>query len=100
MRISDCSSDVCTSDLNLGFDGGIWFGQGNYNDQNPWHLEAKLGEYSGKLSVSLYSITGYWPKKLVHFQNTLQPGDGGGYSVVRKEARRVGEVCSSRCSTW
>ncbi|HEY9560437.1 MAG TPA: RagB/SusD family nutrient uptake outer membrane protein, partial [Anseongella sp.] len=67
---------------NLGFDGGVWFGQGNYNDQNPWHLEAKLGEYSGKLSVSLYSITGYWPKKLVHFQNTLQPGDGGGYSVV------------------
>src|SRR3546814_11401010 len=73
MRISDWSSDVCSSDL---------FGQGNYNDQNPWHLEAKLGEYSGKLSVSLYSITGYWPKKLVHFQNTLKPGDGGGYSVV------------------
>lgn len=67
---------------NLGFDGGVWFGQGNYNDKTPWILKAKSRQFSGKISVSLYSVTGYWPKKLVHFQNTLQPGDGAGYSII------------------
>lgn len=67
---------------NLGFDGGVWFGQGNYDDNNPWVLKAKSRQVGGKISVSLYSVTGYWPKKLVHYQNVLQPGDGGGYSVV------------------
>src|SRR3546814_20549753 len=33
---------------NLGFDGGVWFVQGNYYDHNPWHLAEKLGEYRGK----------------------------------------------------
>ncbi|MEC3881657.1 RagB/SusD family nutrient uptake outer membrane protein [Parapedobacter sp. 10938] len=66
----------------LGFDGGVWFGQGNYDDNDPWVLRAKSRQVGGKLSASLYSVTGYWPKKLVHFQNTLQEGDGGGYSVV------------------
>lgn len=66
----------------LGFDGGTWYGQGQYDDNNAWTLNARAGGYSGRLSVSLFSVTGYWPKKLVHFQNLLQPGDGGGYSIV------------------
>jgi len=66
----------------VGFDGGTWFGQGNLNDSSPWVLSAKAKEFSGKRSVSLYSVTGYWPKKLVHYQNIIQPGDGAGYSIV------------------
>ncbi len=66
----------------VGFDAGVWFGQGNLDDNTPWILSAKAKQFSGKRSSSLYSVTGYWPKKLVHYQNILQPGDGGGYSIV------------------
>lgn len=66
----------------MGFDGGIWYGQGKFDDREPWSLKAKFKQHGGKSGISLYSVTGYWPKKLVHFQNVIEPGDGGKYTVV------------------
>lgn len=65
----------------LGFDGGTWYGQGAYDDSATWHAEGLLGHYSGQTRGDLYSITGYWAKKLVNFLNvqkstgalTIQP---------------------------
>lgn len=55
----------------MGFDGGIWFGQGKNDDDNTWVLEGKLGQTGGRQGASLYSVTGYWPKKLANYNNTI-----------------------------
>lgn len=59
----------------LGFDGGIWFGNGRYKDvgqgnssEVSWVLQAKSGEVSGKASSIRYSATGYFVKKYSHFE--------------------------------
>ncbi|MGC4231724.1 MAG: RagB/SusD family nutrient uptake outer membrane protein [Niabella sp.] len=57
---------------NLGFDGGIWYGQGRYDDKGDlWAVQAKNGQLNGKAAIMYGSITGYWPKKLVHYQNIV-----------------------------
>ncbi|MGV8095147.1 MAG: RagB/SusD family nutrient uptake outer membrane protein [Mangrovibacterium sp.] len=51
----------------LAFDGSKWYGQGRLSEADAWHVEAKVGQYSGgTLGTTKYSITGYWPKKLVN----------------------------------
>jgi len=54
----------------LGFDGGIWYGNGNYNDDNPYWLESKMGQFLGKGQGGWHAVPGYWAKKLVNFTNT------------------------------
>jgi len=63
----------------LGFDGGIWFGNGNFDQDNAWHLEGKTGQLAGKNRGDEHSITGYYTKKLINFRNILQTT--GVYSV-------------------
>jgi hypothetical protein len=70
---------------NLGFDGGIWFGNGRYKDvgmgspdEISWVVHAKNGEVSGKTSSIRYSVTGYFIKKYSHFET------GGTTSLVRQ----------------
>lgn len=53
----------------LGFDGGVWYGQGEYDINNAFHVEGKAGQYSARTQASNYSITGMYAKKLVNFQN-------------------------------
>jgi len=55
----------------LGFDGGIWYGQGKYDDNKAWHLEAKNGQYTGIFSTN-YNVTGYWPKKMISYENLVE----------------------------
>ncbi|SEN86280.1 Starch-binding associating with outer membrane [bacterium A37T11] len=55
----------------LGFDGGIWYGQGSYDDNTTWHLEARNGQYTGIFS-SNYNVTGYWPKKVISYDNLVE----------------------------
>ena len=70
----------------LGFDGSIWYGQGHYNDEGTdlLYIASKWGEPSSTIDVTsgvaYYSSTGFWPKKLVHFQNTI--GTGNTYNTV------------------
>lgn len=54
----------------LGFDGGIWYGLGRYDDNNAFWFEGKLGQYGGKTGVSWHSVTGYYAKKQNHYTNT------------------------------
>ncbi len=65
----------------LGFDGGIWYGQGHYDDKGSdlLFVSSKQGEPAAAINLSSYSTTGYWPKKLVNFQNII--GDVSGYTV-------------------
>ncbi len=80
---------------NLGFDGGIWFGNGRYKDigkgastETSWTLRMKQGEPSGKSGSYRYSITGYWAKKMSHIKTTVNTsGDAVyyryGFPIIR-----------------
>jgi hypothetical protein len=58
----------------LGFDGGVWYGQGKFDDNEQlYHVEAKNGQWQGKTGQLYGSVTGYWAKKLVNFENVLSP---------------------------
>lgn len=65
----------------LGFDGGIWYGQGLYDDSKTWFLQAKAGQFGARLGASLFSVTGYWPKKLVNYRNDFG-SNSQGYNVI------------------
>lgn len=55
----------------LGFDGGIWFGQGNFEQENAYWLELKLGQSGGKRGNLNHTVTGYYPKKYIYYTNVL-----------------------------
>lgn len=63
----------------LAFDGALWYGQGRRDDNDPWTVRSRLGQPQSKVSSNRYSITGYWPKKLVNYQNTI--GTGNTYTI-------------------
>jgi len=65
----------------LGFDGGIWYGQGKYDDsQDLFYLEAKYKERNGFGKIGYGTVTGYYVKKYVNYQNVI--GTGTAYSVI------------------
>ena len=66
----------------IGFDGGKWFSLETENINFIPHLDAKAGAASGKQGFEIYSITGFFSKKLVHYENiiSLQGSTMKGYS--------------------
>ncbi len=67
----------------LGFDGGIWYGQGRYNDrtdQDLFYIMGKKKQIHGFIDDHYGPITGYLIKKLVHYQNVA--GAGSQYSIT------------------
>lgn len=62
-----------------GFDGGIWYGQGKFDDNDTWHLEGRAGGFTSRQIGNRYTPTGYWPKKLINYQNVVNVST---YSVV------------------
>lgn len=68
---------------NLGFDGGVWYGQGKYDDKKPadlFYVMSKRGQLHGKTGPFFGPITGYSIKKYVHYQNVM--GNVGVYSIT------------------
>jgi hypothetical protein len=56
----------------LGFDGGIWYGQGKYDDAlDLFYLQAKFKQRNGVGKPNYGTVTGYYVKKFVHFQNVM-----------------------------
>lgn len=56
----------------IGFDGGSWYGQGRFNDKDPFYLMGKMGQAAGVIDREFHSPTGYWPKKMVHYENEVR----------------------------
>ncbi|HMI03530.1 MAG TPA: RagB/SusD family nutrient uptake outer membrane protein [Pedobacter sp.] len=56
----------------LGFDGGIWFGNDKGNESEADYVQAK-GAFAlaGPKSIYATNVTGYWPKKLVHYRSIM-----------------------------
>lgn len=57
----------------VAFDGGIWFGFGNTDDNNPNYINAVNGA-AAPLDPISYNPTGYWAKKLTPYQTTASGG--------------------------
>jgi len=54
----------------LGFDGGIWYGQGRFDDEDPYYLQIKKEQIGGKVQVGWHAVTGYYAKKWINYTNT------------------------------
>jgi len=71
----------------IGFDGGKWFSLETTNINSIPYLDAKAGALSGKQGFEIYSITGYFAKKLVHYENVItQQGStikGYSFPIIR-----------------
>jgi hypothetical protein len=52
----------------LGFDGGIWYGGGRYDDGQPERL-FNVVHRTGEHMENYGPVTGYYVKKYVHYQN-------------------------------
>ena len=64
----------------LGFDGGIWYGHGRFDDNNTFYLQSKRGQLAGKQQAGWHSVPGYYAKKLDYYTNTNTSSDN--YSVT------------------
>ncbi|MDR2037729.1 MAG: RagB/SusD family nutrient uptake outer membrane protein [Bacteroidales bacterium] len=65
----------------IGFDGGIWYGQGVYDNTKSdelFYVQTKRGQRNAAGS-DRSTVTGYFIKKLIHFENVV--GSGTTYSV-------------------
>ncbi len=56
----------------IGFDGGLWFGNGQQNESSAYYVEAR-GPFAtaGPKSLNSQNITGYWPKKLANYLSVM-----------------------------
>lgn len=60
---------------NLAFDGAIWFGNGNLDQDNAYYVQARGNtSLAGPKDQVRLNITGYWPKKLVHYLSVYDDG--------------------------
>jgi len=55
----------------LGFDRGVWYGSGKYEEGELQVVRTRFGEPANQYNATQYSITGYWAKKLVHLQTVV-----------------------------
>ncbi|MGV8134041.1 MAG: RagB/SusD family nutrient uptake outer membrane protein [Mangrovibacterium sp.] len=56
----------------LGFDSGIWYGQGKTDDKlELWSVAAKKGNIDGHIGINNGTRTGYFCKKYVHPNNVI-----------------------------
>lgn len=55
----------------MAFDGAKWYMRNNSSAQAPYTIKSKALETSGKRNTRLYSITGYYTKKLVNWRMAI-----------------------------
>lgn len=73
----------------LGFDGGAWYGQGRFDDENPWYVENRPPGSTAMINIGGYSVTGYFSKKLVNIN-----------SVVTVNSNTITQAGSSTIYAW
>src|SRR3546814_8594764 len=102
MRISDWSSDVCSSDLNTTkallraiIRAQIWLDADNgKNRPEAVKILARPNYVGADENVIANSMTGTF---------TFAPGDtrpAPDFNIFRSEDRRVGQECVSQCRSW
>jgi hypothetical protein len=59
----------------IGFDGGIWFGNGLVNQENLYYIQDRgSSSFAGPTDNIRINITGYFPKKLVNYLSVYDEG--------------------------
>jgi len=59
----------------IGFDGGIWFGNGILDGSSPHFVAARgVASLGGPKALEKTNITGYWPKKLANYLTVYDDG--------------------------
>lgn len=59
----------------IGFDGGIWFGNGILDGNSPHYVAARgQSSLAGPKTLQKTNITGYWPKKLANYLTVYDNG--------------------------
>lgn len=59
----------------IGFDGGIWYGNGQLDANRAYDVEARGQQaVSGPKTVQKTNVTGYWPKKLANYLTVYDDG--------------------------
>ncbi|MDB5015085.1 MAG: RagB/SusD family nutrient uptake outer membrane protein, partial [Daejeonella sp.] len=59
----------------VAFDGGIWFGNDVYNQDNAYFVQARgSAAFAGPKDFVNLNVTGYWPKKLVNYLSVYDDG--------------------------
>jgi hypothetical protein len=59
----------------LAFDGGIWYGNGQLDPDKSFYVQARgVSGLAGPKDRNTINITGYWPKKLVHYLSVYDDG--------------------------
>src|SRR3546814_14580149 len=102
MRISDWSSDVCSSDLEMRRYLGMGYGTvkmkigGGSIDEDRRRIEAVLEVVGDGQALAVDANGRYDLKTAIAYAEMLKP-----YGLRwRSEERRVGEECVSTCRTW
>src|SRR3546814_21046222 len=93
MRISDWSSDVCSSDLGIVHDEGIEVRQRPEDGLG----EARRAEREGLAGQPLHVAVLAHVDHRIDADGLAQPGVEGEVAVRRSEERRVGKECVSKC---
>ncbi|MDR3366668.1 MAG: RagB/SusD family nutrient uptake outer membrane protein [Prevotellaceae bacterium] len=57
----------------LGFDGGVWYGQGDATDHSQY-LQARQGGAAANTIDNSWNLTGIFPKKLLHHKTQFAAG--------------------------
>src|SRR3546814_11418246 len=96
MRISDWSSDVCSSDLAAGGTADI------FDLERVEVLRGPQGTLFGKNTVGgAINLISSRPTDTAYFKVNADVGTYGTINVRRSEERRVGKECDSTCrSRW
>jgi len=57
----------------LAFDGSVWYMKNSPSgsDENTYTVKSRMGQPQAKLGAYNYSVTGYWPKKLINWKFEL-----------------------------
>jgi hypothetical protein len=59
----------------IAFDGGIYYGNGKYDPDQAYHVEARGNQtFAGPKDLNTLNITGYWPKKLANYLSVYDDG--------------------------
>ena len=66
----------------LAFDRGTWFGNGKENTDEAWYVNGRFNEYGSRTEAYAYSLSGYFPKKLVNIKSTVN-SNGTSFAVTR-----------------
>ncbi|MCY4561267.1 MAG: RagB/SusD family nutrient uptake outer membrane protein [Flavobacteriaceae bacterium] len=66
----------------LAFDRGTWYGNGKENTDDAWYVNGRFNEYGTRTEAYAYSLSGYFPKKLVNIKSTVN-SNGTSFAASR-----------------